>query len=357
MLIRHKLSNFASAFNKPMSIEKIKNKLLIVGLLSVFSWPLGPFCALAPNNQEVYSISDWYSPRIVSNYLINPKPIVLGFAQQKIVVPLKRAGRIFMIEATINNQTGNFIFDTGAQGLVLNKTYFRDYVVNEEGAANGITGRTSQSGWTLIQNFSFSGILYSKIRADIADLRHIENKKGVKVLGLLGFGMLKDFEIMIDLKHSQLEIRTTNEPAKSIDSLIANDLIQIENHHPVVIVEGQVKNKKLRFCLDTGAETNVLCSTTSSKVLNTVNVKRSSSLSGGGSQTEDVLFGSMNEFMFNNNQMNGMDVIVTNLDYLSDAYGTHIDGMLGYSFLVKGKAYINYSKGTFAFTPFKSLDE
>ncbi len=344
-----------------MLFPKKYYKLFIISFLGTLFWPLGPYCALPPNAQGNQANVDWYSPKITTNYLINPQPVFMGFGQGKTVIPLKRAGRIFMIEATINNQTGNLIFDTGAQGLVLNKTYFRDYVVNEEGSANGITGKTSQSGWTLIQNLSFSGILYSKVRADIADLRHIENKKGIKVLGLLGFGLLRDFEIVIDLKHSQLEICTANktlsEPSQSNDSLKVNSFIQIENQHPVVIIEGRIKNKQLRFCLDTGAETNVLCSTTSSKVLNTVSIKRSSALSGGGAQTEEVLFGSMNEFWFNNNQMNGMDVIVTNLDYLSDAYGTHIDGMLGYSFLVKGKAYINYTKGTFAFIHFNNLNE
>lgn len=322
-------------------------------------WPLGPFCALPDSAQKAAYYSDWYFPKPVFAYHQNPQPIFWGFTQSKTIIPLKRAGRIFMIEATINNQTGNFIFDTGAQGLVLNKTYFRNYVLNEDGSANGITGKTTQSGWTNIQNLSFSGISYSKIRADIADLRHIENKKGIKVLGLLGFGMFKDFEIVIDLKHSQLEInpRPQEDVLDSVqiqDSLSAQTLLTIENQYPVVILEGMIKNKRLRFCLDTGAETNVLCSSSSSKVLNTVEIKRSSALTGAGAQSEEVLFGTMNEFWFNNNQMNGMDVIVTNLDYLSEAYGTHIDGMLGYSFLVKGKAYINYSKGTFAFTPYNT---
>lgn len=44
---------------------------------------------------------------------------------QSITTPLKRAGRLFLIEATIGDQTGNFVFDTGASKLVLNRTYFR----------------------------------------------------------------------------------------------------------------------------------------------------------------------------------------------------------------------------------------
>jgi len=53
---------------------------------------------------------------------------------QSITIPLKRAGRLFLIEATIDDQEGNLVFDTGSSGLVLNKTYFRKYTASEKPA-------------------------------------------------------------------------------------------------------------------------------------------------------------------------------------------------------------------------------
>jgi predicted aspartyl protease len=44
--------------------------------------------------------------------------------QDKIVIPLVRVSNLFMVEATVDGQTGNFVLDTGAPGLVLNQTYF-----------------------------------------------------------------------------------------------------------------------------------------------------------------------------------------------------------------------------------------
>src|ERR1700753_4525395 len=43
-----------------------------------------------------------------------------------LVVPIKRAGNLIIVEATIDNLEGNFVLDTGAPYLGLNKTYFRD---------------------------------------------------------------------------------------------------------------------------------------------------------------------------------------------------------------------------------------
>lgn len=53
-----------------------------------------------------------------------------------VVIPLKRAGRLLLIDARVEDQTGNLVFDSGANGLVLNSTYFRDHV-GTEGAATG----------------------------------------------------------------------------------------------------------------------------------------------------------------------------------------------------------------------------
>jgi predicted aspartyl protease len=277
-----------------------------------------------------------------------------SFAAESLIIPLKRAGRLFMVEARIDNITGNLIFDTGATGLVLNRTYFRDYLIHEEGAASGITGSVSKSGWTTVGNLDISGMTYKKIRADVAELSHIENRRGIKVLGLLGFGMISDFEIIIDLRKSQLELHRTdnngNRSSKTLTDFKPEFVQQLQYNRNVVILQGKVAGKTLSFCLDTGAETNAISSSSSGKVLNTITVKRRSGLTGAGASGAEVIYGMMNDFTLNDNQIPGMDVVITNLDDLTEAYGTNIDGMLGYSFLNKGVIMINLQKKQFGMT-------
>jgi len=43
-----------------------------------------------------------------------------------IVIPIKRAQNLIVVEAKIDTMQGNFILDTGAPYLVLNQTYFRN---------------------------------------------------------------------------------------------------------------------------------------------------------------------------------------------------------------------------------------
>ena len=57
-----------------------------------------------------------------------------------VIIPLKRAGRLFLIEARIDDEVGNLVFDTGASGLVINNTYFRNHLKSGGAVSHGITG-------------------------------------------------------------------------------------------------------------------------------------------------------------------------------------------------------------------------
>src|SRR5882757_11370346 len=48
------------------------------------------------------------------------------------VIPFSRAGNLILIKAKADTTEGNFVLDTGAPGLVLNLTYFRNYPVTTE---------------------------------------------------------------------------------------------------------------------------------------------------------------------------------------------------------------------------------
>jgi hypothetical protein len=119
-------------------------------------------------------------------------------------IPLRRADRLFVMEATIDGETGNLIFDTGATGLVLNRTYFRDHVTSGELSTSGITGTAGQVNMITAEKIETGGLEFRKVPANLADLGHIENRRGIKVLGLFGFGLIKSFEITLDIEKNRL---------------------------------------------------------------------------------------------------------------------------------------------------------
>ena len=274
-----------------------------------------------------------------------------NLSSDSVVIPLKRAGRLFLIEAKVEDQTGNLVFDTGANGLVLNATYFRDHAKTGGSNTIGITGAVGVVEQISISRIELPEITYKNVRADVTNLGHIENRRGIKILGLIGFSMMKNLEIVIDAKHNQLILIRIDKAGRRTNSaggeFKADYMQRIENNTNILFLKGKIAGRNLNFCFDTGAETNAISSDSNKSVLNTLTITRRSVLKGAGSTGSEVLFGRMNDFAMGEKQIREMETIITNLDALSDAFGTKIDGMLGYNFLEQGIVCINFVKKQF----------
>jgi len=273
---------------------------------------------------------------------------------QSITIPLKRAGRLFLIEAHVDGQIGNLVFDTGASGLVLNKTYFRKYVAEEKQGGGGITGGPHTMHRIKVNRIDISGLYYKDLYADITDLGHIENRRGVKILGLFGLNMITSFEVIFDANNNELQLNRIDKNGFRLDKTkptIKFDFTQnIDTQHNIMTIKGKIGDKVLNFCLDTGAESNVLSNTVPKKVMNTVQINRRSSMGGAGAASVDVLYGTMQELEFGKHQFGNMETVVTSLDAMCDSYGCNIDGMLGYDFWQKGIFQINFEKKEISFS-------
>ncbi|MFV0378811.1 MAG: aspartyl protease family protein [Mangrovibacterium sp.] len=269
-----------------------------------------------------------------------------------LLIPMKRAGRVFLIEAEVDGVPGNLVFDTGAQNLVINGVYFRDHVRTDAVSSNGITGAAGEGYQITVGKLAFASLTYERLRADVADLGHLENKWNVKILGLIGFGMLKDYELELDVRNSTLKLfrldksgKRTGRPHGQFRADYTQEFYEKSN---IVYLKAEIGGKLLQFCLDTGAETNVINSCINKKILNTVSITRRKVLKGAGSASSEVLYGKMDEFRISDINLTGMSTIITNLCNLNEAYGKTINGMLGYTFMEKGIICINFKTGLFS---------
>lgn len=289
---------------------------------------------LVPPNYSLNTfLTDYYEPEF-------------KLPADSVIIPLKRAGLLFLIEATVDGEHGNLVFDTGANGLVLNSTYFRNYVKTHRAASAGITGAVGSSEQISVGKIEFADLSYKNLRADLANLGHIENRRGVKILGLVGFGMMRNLEIIIDPVNSELKLFRIDKTGKRFGGKTSGfkpDYSQkIESNSNILFLKAMIGGKLLNFCFDTGAETNALGSDSNKKIMSTVTITRRTTLKGAGAAGTEVFFGRMNDFTMGDRKLASMETIITNLDHLDEAYGTQIDGMLGYSFIKQGIICVNF---------------
>jgi len=264
------------------------------------------------------------------------------------IIPFNRVGNLIVIKAKCDTTEGNFILDTGAPKLILNMTYFRQYRSHtEETESGGITGEISSSP-TMVENLSFGPIKYFRAEADRVNLGHIENSKGIKILGLLGMQLFKRFEMIIDYEKSLIYLHLIN---KKEASTYKSEMLKDEtayNTFPIKLMEdklltyGEIAGKKLTFIIDTGAESNVLDSRLPNKIFEQINITRRIMLAGSGSQKVEALYGDMKNMKLGDLAIATLPVLVTNLERMCFSYNQCLDGMLGFDFLSMHKIGFNF---------------
>lgn len=128
-----------------------------------------------------------------------------------IIIPIKRAGRLILLDAYADSVSGSLILDTGSGGIVLNQIYFRNERKNSGQQSGGITGKIRNTKKAKIGNLSFSELVYKDITVDLVDLGHLEKAREVKILGFFGLCLFRDFELVLDLKNNVIELHRLND--------------------------------------------------------------------------------------------------------------------------------------------------
>lgn len=275
-----------------------------------------------------------------------------------LVIPIKRIQNLIFIEARIDTLIGNFILDTGSPILVLNKTYFRKGWDANQVAANATGQSVTPVMRTRVDDFAIRELFFENLPADINDLGHIENHRGIKILGLLGVSLFTSFEMVIDVHKSVMYLHKLDDkgavPEK--ERIVKSEPtlnVPFKLTRNTISLDVQIAGKRLVFCVDTGAEANALSNRLPGKILEAFHVSKRMILVGtGGAQTE-VLMGTVDDIIIGNRSFKNMHAAITRLDDLGEAYGRPIDGILGSNFLVKGIISINFVTKELRMYPFE----
>ncbi len=265
-----------------------------------------------------------------------------------LVLPIKRAGNLLLIEAKAGDVEGNFILDLGAPYLVLNRTYFRSYERVYGASASDLTGTVAPVFQTRLPRLQIGELFYEHVDADVADLGEIENRRGAKILGLLGVELFLNLGLTVDLLHDVVYLHRLNEGGDRVEP---NDLdlrqpavaVPFRLMENTVVLDVVIADKALRFALDSGAEVNVLDFNINRKVLQELKVEKRITLHGAAGGKAEVLAGTLPEYQLGGRNFKGGKTIVANLEAMGKSgAASSLDGMLGFSFFDQGIVRLNF---------------
>ncbi|WCO02939.1 retropepsin-like domain-containing protein [Psychroserpens ponticola] len=282
---------------------------------------------------------------------------VLSFPQAEFLtsnttrIPFQLVDHLIVIEAQLLDQKGNFIIDTGSESLILNKNHFKGYHsnLNTPKQTTGIFDFIDNPLEKRLKEFIIKDLIIQNKLSDVIDLSHIESSKKMHLLGIIGYDILKDFEIFIDMHLNQITLsKINNEGDKLDDSVYLEKIIdsvdfKLKNH--TIVIKANVNGKILKFGLDTAAEYNQLNKKIDKVALKQFFPKRRLQLIGASGQKIEVLAGKLYRVKLTKTIYYGpMHTILTNLNQMNNAFGTKLDGVLGYEFFRQQRTIINYKK-------------
>ena len=283
------------------------------------------------------------------------KPII--FTKAEIVnnnttrIPFKLIDHLIVVEAQLLGKKGNFIIDTGSETLILNKVHFPKIshfqIKNKE--TSGVLTKIETIHEKRLKEFTLQNFKILNTSADVIDLSHIENSKHMNLLGVIGYSILKDYEVFIDLYLNQITLSKVDRDGNTLNKKVylekITDSIDFKLKKHTIILYGTINKQNLKFGLDSGAEFNQINKSINKKALQYFVPKKRLLLLGAGNKKIEVLSGKLYRVKLSNTVYFGpMYTVLTNLNNMNKAFGTTLDGILGFEFFKQKRTIINYQK-------------
>lgn len=318
-----------------MKFPRLYQFLLIGGLLLLT--PLSLMSADDPPKEDPFLMPALHFPEAV---VTNPNTIY---------IPFNLVGRLIAVEARVDTFQGTFILDTGAERLLLNQRFFsRPNASSSQVSAVGNTGQVMNVDQRWIDTLHWDNLFFKNVQANVVDLSHIERKKHIRLIGILGYDVFKDFEVFLDFQMQQIVLTRLNRKGFRIDSTAIwetpVDSIDFRLARHFIVLKGRVGEVQLKFGLDSGAELNLIDRRVKRKVLDNFEIVKRVRMLGAGKNTIEVVAGSLKEVRIGQQQTESMRTLITSLSEMNVNFGTRLDGILGYEFLSTRRTLINYKR-------------
>lgn len=171
----------------------------------------------------------------------------------------------------------------------------------------------------------------------------------MNLLGVIGYNILKDYEVFIDLYLNQITLTKTDRFGEKLDNHVylekITDSIDFKLKNHTIVLNATVNGQNLKMGLDSAAELNQINKSVSKKVLKYFHPKERLMLTGASNSKIEVLAGKLHRVKLSETIYFGpMNTILTNLSKMNEAFGTKLDGVLGFEFFQQKRTIINYKK-------------
>jgi len=174
--------------------------------------------------------------------------------------PIKIADNLVIVEVAVNGRTGNFIFDTGAEGTVINTSFATQVGLKSEGTTVG-TGSAGSATAGIIRSTSLriAGVEATDVTVYSLAIDPFAAALGIKIDGVLGNDIIGQLVVEIDYAAAVLTLYDPPgyRPSKDADVVP----MTIEDNQPFIAAAVSISGKRslpAKLEIDTGSTGSLL---------------------------------------------------------------------------------------------------
>ncbi len=305
----------------------IEIKLGVIKKIFTLVLCLACFCGVSQNNIAYLGTADIFSKKEKTS------PTASNTSN------FNFSGGLIVVNVAVNGESGNYILDTGAPGLVLNSSEEAESFV----LASSVSS-TIKIGEVMVENFQWGTFKQEKVEGYTLDISHMNKLGGESLDGLIGYQILKQNAVSVDFENQEVAIFSKKDLKSKLKSSENVETIPfiIEGHLPVIKLK--INGKKYRFAIDTGAEKNLMNAKLFDKTTPAnVTYELMQGLDGG---IRKVAVGQLENIASKNYDIDKMNFLFSDMSYVNEGEnGYNIDGLLGLPFFQNKTFVIDYRKG------------
>lgn len=164
-------------------------------------------------------------------------------------VPFTEINGLIVVEAILNDEKGNYIFDTGANEIILNG--IEQQTTELFDTPTGSTTAATKS----IKKITVGTYTKENLDAFVIDLSSIESYLQVRVDGIIGSEFFLPNNIMVDFEAQMITLSEL--PFSNVESK-ATQKFNFEIQEELIILQCAFGKKDLKFVLDSGSSLSTI---------------------------------------------------------------------------------------------------
>jgi predicted aspartyl protease len=177
-------------------------------------------------------------------------------------LPFKLVGGLIVLQQlTLNGQRGDFILDTGnTSALLVERTAFAGQLrsSSHHPTGHGATGTVALQELP-VTSFQLGAARYTGFAAYALPLATVQAYVGGQLLGVIGYGLLREYEVVIDYPHRRVSFYSLRAGVRAAARpFVRRDSLAFALVRGFPIATGYLGKVPVPLLLDTGAATNQL---------------------------------------------------------------------------------------------------